>query len=132
MSASAQTSDLPTIGVMPPTPQTPLERDASADGQPPPPAPLALEHTARERISGPGRDRPLSEQPTAALLGRIARLEGSLGAALSLLRRCMVERKTPTRDALAAEAGFALGMAPDAALAELDEVAQLVGVSSLR
>lgn len=95
---------------------------------------FALEPTSRERerVSGSGRSRPLGEQPTAALLSRIARLEGSLGAALSLLRRSIVEGKTPTREALAAEAGFALGMSPDAALAELDEMAQLVGVSSLR
>lgn len=72
------------------------------------------------------------EEPVVDLLGHIARLEASTGAALALLRRCMVEHKSPTREALVAEAGFAFGMPGEAALAEMDEVAQMVGISSLR
>jgi hypothetical protein len=72
------------------------------------------------------------EEPVFDVLGRIARLEASTGVALALLRRCIVEDKSPTREALAAEAGFVFGMPGEAALAELDEVAQIVGVSSLR
>ena len=126
MSAIFQTNELPPIGAIGPPPVVPFERcDAPAAASPC--SPEASLDTAVSRA----RARPLSEQPTVALLSRIARLEGSLGAALSLLRRCIVERKTPTREALAAEAGFALGMSPQAALAELDEVAQIVGVSSL-
>jgi hypothetical protein len=125
VSATVPTSQLPPIEIVPPIPDAPLEREQSSAGLPLAPED-ALEHRRR------AGERPLGEQPASALLARMARLEGSLGAALSLLRRCIVERKTPTRDALAAEAGFALGMAPDAALAELDEIAQIVGVSSLR
>jgi hypothetical protein len=72
------------------------------------------------------------EEPAFDVLGHIARLEASTEAALALLRRCMVEDKSPTREALAAEAGFAFGMPGEAALAEMDEVAQMVGISSLR
>jgi hypothetical protein len=70
--------------------------------------------------------------PEADVLGHIARLEASTGAALALLRRCIVEEEAPTREALAAEAEFAFGMPSDAALAEMDQVAELVGISSLR
>jgi hypothetical protein len=72
------------------------------------------------------------QEPVVDLLGHVARLEASTGAALALLRRCMVEHKSPTREALVAEAGFAFGMPGEAALAEMDEVAQMVGISSLR
>jgi hypothetical protein len=72
------------------------------------------------------------EEPVFDVLGHIARLEASTEAALALLRRCIVEDKSPTREALEAEAGFAFGMPGEAALAELDEVAQMVGISSLR
>ena len=70
--------------------------------------------------------------PVFDVLGHIARLEASSGAALALLRRCIVERQTPTREALAAEAEFAFGMPGEAALAEMDQIAEMVGVSSLR
>lgn len=83
-------------------------------------------HEPRDGVGAGERAAP--ERPAAAA----GRMEACLGAALSLLRRCIVEGKTPTREALAAEAGFALGLSRDAALAELDEIAQLVGVSSLR
>ena len=66
------------------------------------------------------------------MIARIVRLEAAMGATLSLLRRCIVERTTPTREELAAEAGFVFGTSREAAMAELDEVAQMVGVSSIR
>jgi hypothetical protein len=66
------------------------------------------------------------------VLARVARLEASTGVALSLLRRCIVEEATPTREALASEAEFAFGMPGEAALAEIDQVAEMMGVSSLR
>jgi hypothetical protein len=127
LSATFQTNEFPPIGVIGPPPGVPFERDEAATAEAPRASQSSLATTPVT-----ARERPLSEQPTVALLSRIARLEGSLGAALSLLRRCIVERKTPTREALAAEAGFALGLSPQAALAELDEVAQIVGVSSLQ
>ena len=72
------------------------------------------------------------EQLTPEMIARIARLEAAMGATLSLLRRCIVERTTPTREELASEAGFVFGTSREAAMAELDEVAQMVGVSSIR
>jgi hypothetical protein len=72
------------------------------------------------------------DEPVLNVLGHIARLEAPTGAALALLRRCIVEDKSPTREALAAEAGFVFGMPGEAALAEIDEVAQMLGISSLR
>jgi len=71
-------------------------------------------------------------EPSPDVLGSIARLEASAGAALTLLRRCIVEQQTPTREALAAEAEFAFGMPADVALAEIDEIAEMMGISSLR
>jgi hypothetical protein len=129
-------SELPPIGIIPPIAEAPLEREEPSAALPleceEPSAALPLAPAEAFEQRRRASERPLGEQPASTLLARMARLEGSLGAALSLLRRCIVERKTPTREALAAEAGFALGMAPDAALAELDEIAQIVGVSSLR
>jgi hypothetical protein len=72
------------------------------------------------------------EEPVFDVGQHIARLEASTGAALALLRRCIVEDKSPTREALAAEAEFAFGMPSDAALAEIDQIAEMVGISSLR
>lgn len=134
MSATVQTGELPPIGTVPPVADAPdaphwSERQRSGAAR----AGAALESPPQQhRGARAGRAPTLGEQPTAVLLARIAQLEGSLGAALSLLRRCIIERKTPTRAALAAEAGFALGLTPEAALAELDQIAQMVGVSSLR
>jgi hypothetical protein len=71
-------------------------------------------------------------EPPFDVLGHIARLEASTGAALALLRRCIVEDTSPTREALAAEAGFVFEMPCEAALSEMDDVAQMMGVSSLR
>jgi hypothetical protein len=71
-------------------------------------------------------------EPSFDVLGGIARLEASAGAALTLLRRCIVEQQAPTREALAAEAEFAFGMPAEVALAEIDEIAEMMGISSLR
>jgi hypothetical protein len=80
----------------------------------------------------PGMQGHRELEPDLDVHVHIARLEASTGAALALLRRCIVEDKTPTREALAAEAEFAFGIPSDAALAEIDEIAQMVGISSLR
>jgi hypothetical protein len=88
-----------------------------------------------EQTGTPVELQPVMEEHDAPVLdlpGHIARLEASTGAALALLRRCIVEGKNPTREALAAEAGFVFGMSGEAALAEIDEVAQMLGISSLR
>jgi len=126
LSVTAQTTEPPPTGVYTPAPEDSIEHEevrvTSAAIAPRPPA-----HERQEE-----RSARLSEQPSPVLLRRISRLEASLGASLAMLRRCIVERETPTREALAAEAGFALGMSREAALAELDQIAQIVGVSSLR
>jgi hypothetical protein len=66
------------------------------------------------------------------LIERVTQLEAAMGATLSLLRRCIVEHTTPTREDLEAEAAFVFGTSRESAMAELDEVAQMVGVSSVR
>ena len=135
MSATVHTSDPPPIGMLP--------RGAEVDAHGPEqeyvrPARIVTtrarpsDQRAGAQARGHAREPRLDEQSPAVLVTHIARLEASMGAALSLLRRCIVERKTPTRDALAAEASFALGMSREAALDELEDVAQIVGVSSLR
>ena len=73
-----------------------------------------------------------AERLSPELIERITRLEAAMGATLSLLRRCIVEHMTPTREDLAAEAGYVFETSREAAMAELDEVAQMVGVSSIR
>ena len=85
---------------------------------------------AHEEPDGTGVEGERAAALDAAV--QSGRMEACLGAALSLLRRCIVEKKVPTREELAAEAGFSLGLSREAALKELDELAQLVGVSSLR
>jgi hypothetical protein len=72
------------------------------------------------------------EQLASELIERITGLEAALGATLSLLRRCIVEHTTPTREDLASEAAFVFGTSREAAMADLDEMAQMVGVSSVR
>jgi hypothetical protein len=67
----------------------------------------------------------------AELIVRMARLEAVMGAALTLLRQCILEGLTPTREELASELAYVLGTTRDAAMAELDEVAQMVGVSGI-
>jgi hypothetical protein len=92
--------------------------------------------TAFDQIERQAQTVPLmrkdGELPLDDVLGHIARLEASTGAALALLRRCIVEEKRPTREELAAEAGFVFEMPAAAALAEMDDVAQMMGISSLR
>ncbi|HUH79741.1 MAG TPA: hypothetical protein VLZ06_00310 [Solirubrobacteraceae bacterium] len=68
---------------------------------------------------------------SAELLDRMARLEAVMGATLSLLRQCILESRAPTREELASELAYVLGTTREAAMAELDEVAQLVGVSGI-
>jgi hypothetical protein len=53
-------------------------------------------------------------------------------AALVVIRRALVEGVPVTRARLAQEASVALGAPPEAALAEVDAVAQRLGVSGLR
>jgi hypothetical protein len=72
------------------------------------------------------------EELTFDVREHIARLEASTETALAVIRRCIVEDRSPTREALAAEAGFVFGIPGEAALAEIDEVAQMFGISSLR
>ena len=88
-----------------------------------------------EQAEAPIELQPVTEEheePVFDVRGHIARLEASTGTALAVLRCCIVEDKSPTREALAAEAGFVFGMPGEAALAEIDEVAQMLGISSLR
>ncbi len=93
---------------------------------------LGMSYEQADAPAEPQLETTEHEQPVPDVFGQISRLEASTGAALALLRRCIVEDKSPTREALAAEAGFAFGIPGDAAMAELDEIAQMVGVSSLR
>jgi hypothetical protein len=60
--------------------------------------------------------------------GRDSRVEP---AALSVVRRALVEGVPVTRERLAQEASFALGGSGDDALRQVDDVAQRLGVSSL-
>jgi hypothetical protein len=53
-------------------------------------------------------------------------------AALVVIRRALVEGVPVTRAGLAQEASVALGAPPETALAEVDAVAQRLGVSGLR
>jgi hypothetical protein len=53
-------------------------------------------------------------------------------AALGVIRRALVEGVPVTRARLAEEAAVMLGTSPQAALAEVDDVAERLGVSSLR
>ncbi len=126
MSATAQTTEAPPTGTHQPELDEAIEQEEVRVTS----AVIATRAPTPEFEDAPSTR--LSEQPSPVLLRRISRLEASLGASLAMLRRCIVERETPTREALAAEAGFALGMSREAALAELDEMAQVVGVSSLR
>ena len=127
MSATAQTTEAPPTSIEETGPDDTIAQEEIRVTS----AAIATRAPVQEDF-GDERSTRLSEQPSRVLLRRISRLEASLGASLSMLRRCIVERETPTREALAAEAGFALGMSREAALAELDEMAQVVGVSSLR
>lgn len=61
-----------------------------------------------------------------------ARHDAVTAAALAVIRRALVEGVPVTRTRLAEEAAVTLGASPQAALAEVDVVAQRLGVSSLR
>jgi hypothetical protein len=87
---------------------------------------------SKERAPWAADESSAEQGQLAELTAQAARLEAAMGATLSLLRRCIVEHTVPTREELAAEAGFVYGTSREAAMAELDEVAQMVGVSSIR
>jgi hypothetical protein len=110
----------------------------SADKQPPGPPPEGGELVVRDRRfngDGDGSDghhhEGHPEPGSAELLVRMARLEAVTGATLTLLRQCILEGRTPTREELASELAYVLGATREAAMAELDEVAQMVGVSGI-
>jgi len=67
---------------------------------------------------------------TKALDDEIRR-DAVIAAALAVIRRALIERRTITRDALAEEASVALGEPPQQALRVIDAEAQRVGISSL-
>lgn len=58
-------------------------------------------------------------------------LDGVAIAALSVVRRALIEGVPVTRDGLAHEASIALGEPSEDALRHIDEVAQRLGVSAL-
>jgi hypothetical protein len=60
-----------------------------------------------------------------------ARRDAVVAAALTTIRRAIVEGQPVTRSQLAHEASVALGESPADALREVDEEAQRLGVSSL-
>lgn len=62
---------------------------------------------------------------------RNANVDAVTTAALSVVRRALVEGVPVTREGLAQEASFALGGATEDALRQVDAVAQRLGVSSL-
>ena len=69
-----------------------------------------------------------SPQPTQS----DQRHDAITAAALAVIRRALVEGVPVTRAGLAEEAAVTLGASPQTALAEVDDVAQRLGVSSLR
>jgi hypothetical protein len=62
---------------------------------------------------------------------RDARGDAVTAAALSVVRRALVEGVPVTRERFAQEASFALGGSAEDALRQVDDVAQRLGVSSL-
>lgn len=110
---------------------------AHTDNQPPDIPPEGGELVVRDRRFdgddwedglGPGGH---GETGAAELLVRMARLESVMGATLTLMRQCILEARTPTREELASELAYVLGTTRESAMAELDEVAQMVGVSGI-
>jgi hypothetical protein len=59
------------------------------------------------------------------------RQDAVTAAALAVIRRALIEGVPVTRDRLAEEAAITLGASPEAALVEIDVVAQRVGISAL-
>ena len=114
-----------------------MKSSARTGKQAPGPPPEGGELVLLDRRSwrdGPGSDRlhdGHGDEGTAELLVRMARLEAVMGATLSLLRQAILEQRTPTREELASELAYVLGTTREAAMAELDEVAQMVGVSGI-
>ena len=109
---------------------------ANTDKQPAGTPPEGGELVVRDRrFDGDGWDGPDPDghgaPGTAELVIRMARLESVMGATLTLLRQCILEGRTPTREELASELAYVLGTTREAAMAELDEVAQMVGVSGI-
>ncbi len=109
-----------------------------ADKQPPGTPPEGGELVVRDRrFSGDGEGWDgqhhdgHGEPGSTELLVRMARLEAVMGATLTLLRQCILEGTVPTREELASELAYVLGATREAAMAELDEVAQMVGVSGI-
>ena len=105
--------------------------------QPPDIPPEGGELVVRDRrFDGGGWEDDLGhdgdgETGTAELLVWMARLESVMGATLTLMRQCILEGRTPTREELASELAYVLGTTRESAMAELDEVAQMVGVSGI-
>jgi hypothetical protein len=73
---------------------------------------------------------PIAQSPLPTISD--ARQDAITAAALAVIRRALVEGVPVTRIGLAEEAAVTLGATPQAALAEVDDVAQRLGVSSLR
>jgi len=61
-----------------------------------------------------------------------AQRDAVTAAALAVIRRALIEGTPVTRAGLAHEASIMLGASPEEALADVDEVAERLGVSSLR
>jgi hypothetical protein len=80
----------------------------------------------------PSRERTAARAQSLDPTVRLRRLEGSTQAALATLRRSLIEKVPPTRDALAHEAAIAFDVKDDQqALAMIDDIAQTVGISAL-
>lgn len=77
-------------------------------------------------------DQP-PDAPEGFVLDDDARERGAMAtaAAFGVVRRAIVEGRPVTRQGLADEAAFALGMTAPDAMHELDVVAQRLGVASL-
>jgi hypothetical protein len=73
---------------------------------------------------------PIAQSPPPTI--PVARHDAVTAAALAVIRRALVEGVPVTRAGLAGEAAVTLGASPQAALAEVDDVARRLGVSSLR
>jgi hypothetical protein len=111
------------------------ERTSKQPPGPPPEGGELVLHDRRHASDGDSWEGALRDDGGldggAELIVRIARLEAVMGATLTLLRGCILEGRTPTREELASELAYVLGTTRDAAMAELDEVAQMVGVSGI-
>jgi hypothetical protein len=95
----------------------------------------ALAYRSDVSKSGSSRGRSkgwsLLDSVDLALTMRDARGDAVTTAALSVVRRALVEGVPVTREGFAQEASFALGGSTEDALRHVDDVAQRLGVSSL-